>query len=259
MVVGKTTATREWSQEMKIACLCPTYRARPATLVGNSIACFEAQTHEDSVLCIYDDTGHFEPATGENRNWELVVKTGRHPTLSAKYNRMVEWTHDADAYVVWEDDDIYLPWHVESCVAALQRGPWAHPSRVLSLYGGTLHEEGAAGRFHAALAFRRDALAEVGGWPDTARGDFDQQLIRNLRDRFGPPADPLDDFQPSYVFRWGSTGCTHGQSLMRGAEDEQWYRRAEELEAGEGRVVAPVMDEETRGIFIQVKGARCGT
>lgn len=27
------------------------------------------------------------------------------------------------------------------------------------------------------------------------------------------------------VFRWSSTGAYHGQALMKGPEDEQWYER----------------------------------
>jgi hypothetical protein len=161
---------------------------------------------------------------------------------------------DVDAYVVWEDDDIYLPWHVEACAAALERGPWVHPSSVFSLYTGELREEGAAGRFHASLAFHREALEAVGGWPDTARADFDQQLIRNLRNRFGPPVDPLGDFAPSYVFRWASTGCRHGQAFMHGSSDEGWFgRAAEQPPAGTDREVVVAMDAETREVIEATK------
>jgi len=232
---------------MNVVCLCPTYSARPAVLVGNSIACFEAQTHSNATLIVYDDTGHFRPTSG--KRWRLESEAKRQPTLSEKYNRMVEMAGDVDAFIVWEDDDIYLPWHVEACVEALKQGPWVHPERVLSLYPGEPIEEPAAGRFHASLAFRRGALAEIGGWPATARGDFDQQLIRNLGNRFGPPADPCKHFPPSYVFRWASTGCPHGQSFMRSAADEEWYERAAEQEPASGpREVVPAMDRETSEI-----------
>lgn len=238
---------------MKVACLCPTYQARQVVLVGNSIACFEAQTclndrGSDFRLVVYDDTDFFQSTCGTN--WDLLSESNRHPTLSAKYNHMAAvLAPDVDAYIVWEDDDIYLPWHVESCVAALERGPWVHPSKVLSLYTGKAREEGAAGRFHASLAFHREALEAVGGWPDTARADFDQQLIRNLRSRFGPPADPLDDFPPSYVFRWASTGCRHGQTFMRGSSDEGWFARAAgQPPAGTDRQVVVEMDAETREV-----------
>ncbi len=78
-----------------VTCLCPTYRAKPAALVGNAIACFLAQTFpaDRRRLIVYHDTGHFEPASGTG--WELVVGRERHSTLSAKYNRMVEMSPEA--------------------------------------------------------------------------------------------------------------------------------------------------------------------
>ena len=91
-------------------------------------------------------------------------------------------------------------------------------------------EEHAIGRFHASLAFTRQAFEQVAGWPLTLRGDFDQQLISGLNS-ISPTADPCIMAGPSYVFRWGSTGAYHGQALMRGPEDEGWYDRANSLRA----------------------------
>jgi len=79
-----------------------------------------------------------------------------------------------------------------------------------------------SGRFHASLAFTRQAFEQVGGWPLTLRGDFDQQLISRLNG-LGHAADPYAIASPSCVFRWGSTGAYHGQALMRGPDDETWY------------------------------------
>jgi len=102
---------------------------------------------------------------------------------------------------------------------------WSKPSKVLSDYTGRIEEEDATGRFHASLAFTRLAFEQVGGWPLTLRGDFDQQLIARLKE-LGSAGDPCVIASPSYVFRWGSTGAYHGQALMRGPDDEQWYARA---------------------------------
>lgn len=73
--------------KLDITCLCPTYCARPASLVANSIACFEAQTYPASHqrrLIVLDDTGHFEAAHGAC--WDLFSHDDRHDTLPEKYN-----------------------------------------------------------------------------------------------------------------------------------------------------------------------------
>jgi hypothetical protein len=202
-----------------LACLCPTYgRFR---LVENSIACFLAQDYpaEKRRLLILDDSGAIPPQAGDG--WQVVGVKSRRPSLPAKYNEMVRlfggWP---DICVVWEDDDIYLPWHLSSYAKALSGQGWCHPERVWSTYSGSPEIEGAQGRFHASLAMRRETLEQVGGWPNTGAADFDQQLLASLNGT-GPPASP--GTVPSYVFRWGSTNHPHGQGFMSGAKDETWY------------------------------------
>ena len=239
---------------LTITCLCPTYR-RPARLVANAIACFDRQTYPAAYrrLIVLDDSGGLVPQCGPG--WQIVSVVDRYPTLPAKYNALVALAAGADALAVWEDDDIYLPWHLEAHAAALARAPWSHPKRVWSLYGGSLHQEPAGGRFHAALAFRRDALLDkaIGGWIETPRGDFDQQLLAALSRRFGTPGDPCDGFAPSYVFRWGSTGSYHGQAFMGGDGIKgDWYARIPEgasLIQGSSSYITPQLDEETIHIF----------
>jgi hypothetical protein len=43
--------------------------------------------------------------------------------------------------VVWEDDDIYLFWHITAYVEALTDGGFSKPPRALSHYTGMLSEE----------------------------------------------------------------------------------------------------------------------
>ncbi len=89
----------------------------------------------------------------------------------------------------------------------------------------------------------------VGGWPDTRRADFDQQLIGRLTQRFGI-ADPCAHALPGYVFRYGSTGTWHAQHWMQGPEDEGWYGRAA-VEAADvaGGPLAPRFDAETSEVY----------
>lgn len=237
---------------MKITCLCPTYFARPASLVANSIACFEAQTYSDAKLIVLDDTGHFEPASGPN--WEVIVENRRHPTLGAKYNAMVEMAGDTDAICVWEDDDIYLPWHLEASAQALESGLWAHPSEGYAITAGKLRREECRHRFHAALSFRRSALRQLSGWPTNRRANFDLQLIGRAYQSFGAPSDLLATHDPSYVFRWESTGTRHGQSFGASADDTEWYAKAvtEQTPYPGPRNIVPQLSAEVADVYKQL-------
>ena len=109
-----------------IVALCPTFRRRK--LLQNSIACFLAQSYEDSRLLICDDSGEHAKQAGDR--WDLID----HPafaTLADKYNFLARYAFDslgADSIAFWEDDDIYGPHYLEYHVRALQLNPngWSH-------------------------------------------------------------------------------------------------------------------------------------
>lgn len=202
-----------------VSCLCPTYR-RPK-LLENSIACFLAQDYpaDRRELIVLDDAGELPNQTGEG--WQIISIRRRFRSLPEKFNALAGLAR-GEILIVWEDDDIYLPHHISSHVAAMNGHLWSKPSKVLSDYTGQIEAEDASGRFHAILAFTRQAFEQVGGWPLTLRGDFDQQLIARLN-AIGRAGDPCQQSAPSYVFRWSSTGAYHGQALMLGPDDEEWY------------------------------------
>lgn len=233
-----------------VVCLCPTY-GRPL-MAANAWACFEAQDYPagSRSLLILDDAGQLL----EHRSAAVCIRSApsRYPSLPAKYAAAVEialarWT--PDILMVWEDDDVMLPQAISSTVAALQSSgkAWSHPSRVWSDYPGRIVQEPAAGRFHGSLAFTRAGLDAVGGWPETKRADFDQQLIRRLIDQHGEAAHPAE-LSPQYVFRW-RTGHPHGQSYMRDPGDEGWYDRYPAPAVTERIDLKPLMDPDTRRIY----------
>jgi len=225
-----------------VSCVCPTYR-RPK-LLENSIACFLAQDYpaDRRELVILDDAGQIAPQQGDG--WEVISMARRFRSLPEKFNALAGLAR-GDVLVVWEDDDIYLPWHIASHVDVLTDGGFSKPSRVLSLYTGEPREEEAAGRFHASIAFTRESLDLAGGWPLTKRGDFDQTFLQRLAGA-ATAVDPCRTFPPSYVFRWGSTQSYHGQGLMQGSSDVEWYERVSDggpISAMD--TIVPVFDAET--------------
>lgn len=210
-----------------VAALCPTF-GRPPHLLENTLACWEMQMYpaHRRHLYIYDDRGNIQVPNGAN--WSVHHRPGgRCPNLPRKYNEVLAMV-DADIVVVWEDDDLYLPWHIEACVRTLREHAWAHPERVWSTYKKEgLITEPATGRFHASLAFRTHWLRNMGGWIETDRDDFDQLLLKH-HEAHAPPGRPDQGMPPSYVFRWRDTGAAHGQDTMhRGpnnAPNTTWYR-----------------------------------
>jgi hypothetical protein len=236
---------------MKIAALTPTY-GRPR-LVANALACFLAQDYpvEKRQLLILDDAGQIAPQSGAD--WQVWSTAEKFHSLPAKYKFLVDRANEwgAEAYCVWDDDDIYLPWHLSAHTRALTSTGWSHPSQVWSLYTGSLALESAAGRFHGALAVRRDFGERVGYWGNSTRCDYDQQIMGRLA-RLSAPGRSDMEVLPSYVYRWGSTHADHCSARCRRADDATWYTKTPITEPGRIEGLVAQMDSETAIIYQQI-------
>ena len=126
---------------MRLACLCLTYN-HPIAVLENAIACFENQTYRDAELLVLDDSGLLPAQHGDR--WRIATVEERFPSLPDKYDAAVGLlSEDWDALIVWEDDDVYLSWHLETYASALTDRGWAHPSEVYSLFDSGLRVEPA--------------------------------------------------------------------------------------------------------------------
>ena len=81
------------------------------------------------------------------------VISGGNPGASRVSRNWLAGLARGEVLVVWEDDDIYVYWHITAHVKALTDGRFSKPSRVLRHYTGMLREEEVAGRFHTSVAF----------------------------------------------------------------------------------------------------------
>jgi glycosyltransferase involved in cell wall biosynthesis len=191
---------------VRIIGICPTYR-RPR-LIPSVIEMWRRQDYPaaERHLIILDDGGSFDEQSGPG--WSLFTLPERFGTVGAKFAAIAELalTAGADALTLFEDDDVYFPWHVSAAAATLERFDVAEPSRVLTDYGGTVSEVDAVGRHHGAWSFRAAAYRSAGGYPVEANEAFDLML----RERFNAAGltrgDPVDVAPISYLYRWFSTG-----------------------------------------------------
>ena len=248
----------------RIACLCPTY-GRPQ-LVRNSLALFLSQVYVRGQcrLFVLDDGAQFDEQQDEYLH--LEVSTRRYPSMKAKYDRLVELANEwgADAYSVWDDDDLYLPWHLSAANWAMSQGfGWSYPQWVMSEGGGKLEPEMTGGNLHGSIVIGREIMERVGGWPQTDRADFDLQMIAKLF-AVDEPGRPDYQFAPSYVFRWANSGASHYQNYATlGHEDTTIYRRIRKHsdEVIRGHVV-PQFDRYTtwfrQNVQPQLEDIRCG-
>lgn len=197
----------------KLACICCTY-ARPQ-LLPHALQSYLMQDYpaDRCEMIILDDAGQYvSQSHAEPKPWHLVSVSKRFRTLGEKRNASAALASaDVDAYVVWDDDDIYLPWTLKAHAAALEKASWSFPSTVLveNAITQALKTHEAKSLFHPAWAFSREAFRAVSGYPFQQSGQ-DQGLARRFRRAKIPRANPIQlGFDPYFVYRWGSSGSWH--------------------------------------------------
>lgn len=196
----------------KITCICLTYN-RPELLRYALYSYLMQDYPSDRLeLLILDDAGQYRSQSdcgdGEKR-WELVSVPRRFSSVGAKRNAAISMvSKDTDVIVIWDDDDIYLPWTLKAHAAALVEADWSCPSLVIDHRSDdiVLCEPCEQYIFHAAWAFRLDVFKAAGGYDDLISGE-DKDLARKFTDGKIKRADPIClGFDPYFVFnRSGSS------------------------------------------------------
>jgi glycosyltransferase involved in cell wall biosynthesis len=193
---------------MKLAAICCTYK-RPAPL-ATAVESFLRQDYPAGLreLVVLDDAGQY--ASREGDGWRLVSVPARFRTLGEKRNASAALASpDVDAFCVWDDDDVYLPWHMSAAAAALAGADYTIPTAVYVDKRTRLERKANQSMFHGAWAFRGGAFGQVGGYPFMQSGQ-DQGLLRRFEAAGLRRADPIRfDPRPSYVYRWYTAHTRH--------------------------------------------------
>ena len=158
---------------MKIAAICCTYK-RPNEL-ATAIECFLRQDYPAELreLIVLDDAGQYEnqevfherypaqpgPGLRVFLNWRLISVPFRFRTLGEKRNASAGLVSpDVDAYCVWDDDDVYLPWHMSAAADALADADYTIPTVIYNDKRNRVQRKSNQYLFHGAWAFRRQAF-----------------------------------------------------------------------------------------------------
>lgn len=212
-----------------LSCLCPTFR-RPE-LLADSVACFEALDYplDKRELLILDDAGQY-PDQPAGPSWQIISIDRRFATLGEKRNTLAALARrDAEALVIWDDDDVYLPWTLRAHAWALQHAPVSHPQFIFCENDdGSLGIKNTLQRgFQASQAIRRELYRRVGGYP-AGNSAVDQQLTGLLR-RESSFADPTQQWPLAYVYRWSRTNQPHLSAFDSKIGYDEIQNRSSEL------------------------------
>jgi len=208
--------------------LCPTYGRFER--LRDAVACFLLQDYpgQKSLIILNDAPVYIVPG-GAPDCVRVINHPERFPTLGHKRQALLE-AADTPLVAHWDDDDLYLPWHLTMCVSALTARPWpphatvdpsfvtchlalplcAKPKAAWYCVGprerfdvrGPCHNV-----FEGQMVFDRQRALEHGGYPALHSGQA-KALLRKFAEAgelytWNPP-----DRDISYVYRWGG-GLDH--------------------------------------------------
>lgn len=214
---------------MKISAICCTY-LRPREL-ETAVESYLRQDYPAELreLIVLDDAGQYDRETLAGvPGVKLITTPHRFRTLGEKRNASAALAAaDSAAYCVWDDDDVYLPWHMSAAAAALAEADYTIPKAIYVEKQGRLARKPNQYLFHGGWAFRREVFERVQGYPWMQSGQ-DQGLLRRFKAAKLRRADPLIfDPRPSYVYRWFTTPSRWHLSAM----GQGGYERLGEREA----------------------------
>ena len=197
---------------LKFAAICSTYK-RP-DLLAEVIECFRQQDYpaDRRELIVLDDAGQY--CNHEGDGYRVLSLPRRFRTVGEKRNATAALASpDADAYCVWDDDDIYLPWHISAAAMALAQADYTIPSVVFKGGEAAVIRQANTDLYHGAWSYRRTAFEQAGGYPFIQSGQ-DQGLLARFRQQQLVCSDPLKyDPRPSYLYRW-HTAHRHHLSVL---------------------------------------------
>ena len=216
---------------MKIDCLMGTYGRYG--LVCESLACFLQQSAmSDATLLIYNQ--HPEPLVFDHPRVRIVNEPGRHASLRHIRQRMHELADpSADLIHWWDDDDLYLPWHLQDCLDHIgDRVAWKPASSWLSKANTrfTLSQN----RFEGSWIFRSDHLKKS---PLHTHPEYtDHPVIRQTEEAGLICTTELGDLA-SYIYRWDIgtehlSGYGSGDEQRQTANVDSWRAKSRDIEPG---------------------------
>ncbi len=163
-----------------VTCLCPTYGR--FSMLRESLACFIAQDYPNKKLLILNDAdeGLYLDGAVAMRFVLVVNRSERFENLGEKRRALLE-AADTPLVAHWDDDDLYLPWHLSDAVARLSDGvPCTKVRRSWLMKKGEIvgtHDAGNDG----SMVFNREAALDLGGYARKQVGQSIDLLHRFLK------------------------------------------------------------------------------
>jgi hypothetical protein len=199
---------------MKIDCLMGTY-GRYA-LASEALACFLQQSVTSQVtLLIYNQ--HPVPLRFDHPRVRIVNEAPPAGSLRFIRRRMLDLADpSADLIHFWDDDDLYLPWHLEDCLQHIGDNIAWRPASCWMSEGNMTFSRFANSRFEGSWIFRADYLQRADLYTHPTYTDHPVYLQIEEARLF---ASTELGAATSYIYRWAN-GSEHVSGYGASSDEE---------------------------------------
>lgn len=183
---------------MKISCQCVTY-ARTTPWLEEAVQCFLDQEFKDAELVILN-TYPMQTISFEHPRVRIVNLMDRPRSLGVARNMCIDECQ-GEWIVIWDDDNHPLPNHLSNFVLHMSEDQhWLRMNRMFTTERNQI--EAVTGAEQNLIAYRKDAWAKAGKYPDQVVGE---DLVFNTRLTELPgTVIPTEDHEISYAYGWGN-------------------------------------------------------
>lgn len=179
-----------------ISCICATY-GRPSHL-EEAIACFLNQTYPNKELIILNSLPDQELRFDHPQ--VKIINLSRRPATLGECRNMAIQQCSGEWLVTWDDDDIYLPNHLQNFAAALDSGDgWVRLTKQFYCEAWKIKKI-VDGTFNVVAIAKRAWLA-VGGYNSQNSGE-DRQFCGKVTARFSGKEVHVQNDAISFLYGW---------------------------------------------------------
>jgi glycosyltransferase involved in cell wall biosynthesis len=188
----------------KVSFVCTSYRR--FTCVERIVAQYHAQTYPNKELIIFNTDSEYPYELGFEDNSIIIVNNDKNYLTGEPYTNRGDICRDAvthatgDYFMLADDDDIYLPWHIQQAVDGIEaNGKDAWKPRA-SLFATGDRVELCQNTLEASVIVKMDRIREIGFRSDMT-GYEGLSWYTQLRNE-GHLDELNNDYVPSYCFNW---------------------------------------------------------
>lgn len=207
---------------MKVSCVMNTYRR--FTCVNRSINFYLNQdTLEDTELIIFNTDVKYPLILNDNLvdrikslNKKIIVinnnidyKTGKEYTNIGAVRRDSLQHASGQYYICWDDDDVFLPWHIRQGLDGFSKDDkaWAWKPHTSMFWKGNSELEFACNNMEASILIDTKKIKEFGFFDHQGGGEHMSWLsIFSREHKIFIDKESI----PSYCFNWSDQGLMRG-------------------------------------------------